>query len=323
MNKNIVVTGAAGFVGCHLAKYLRRAEPSSSLTLIDNFQRGSFDRDFDDLCKDPNVEAVNLDCLDQHGMVPYIEQADEIYHLAAVNGTKTFYERPDEVLRTNVLSLQYIIDAIKPKTKLLFTSSNEAYAGALAAFDQLPLPTPENVPLVISDPRNPRWSYAASKLMGEMLCIHGAKRRGFPAVIVRPHNFYGPRAGSAHVIPEMLYRVFTRENPFLVYGADETRSFCFIEDAVDAMVRCMALASTECPVFHIGCSDELTISDLAETIFKACRWHPKAIEPRPSPAGSVKRRVPDVSKIKTATGWEATTPLTDGIIKTAAWYVTS
>jgi UDP-glucuronate decarboxylase len=313
----------------HLARHLRKIDPSAKLILTDNFQRGVLDHDLDEIRRDPDVELIAVDCLSVE-FAPYVDQVDEIYHLAAVNGTRAFYDRPDEVLRTNVLSLQGVIDAItrrvaqdKGVPRLLFASSNEAYAGALAAFGQLPLPTPEEVPLVVADPRNPRWSYAASKLVGELMCIHGATRHGFPAVIVRPHNFYGPRAGGDHVIPQMLHRVFSRTDPFPIYGFDETRSFCYIEDAVDALVRAMKLADSSCPIFHIGSPQETRIDELAETIFKVCRWHPKTMDHRTSPIGSVQRRVPDVKKIREAAGWEATTPLAEGLARTAVWYVSA
>ena len=107
------------------------------------------------------------------------------------------------------------------------------------------IPTPENVPLVISDTYNPRWSYAGTKLIGEQFVIHYAAKYGLRALIIRPHNFYGPRSGSEHVIPEFCARIEKRVDPFPIYGADNMRTFCFIDDAVRAMEMLMDSKKTD------------------------------------------------------------------------------
>lgn len=326
--KRVLITGAAGFIGCHLARTLT-ANDDLELILVDNLQRGSFDADFKRLLECQYVRFIELDLTDPmewtrltrgHGG---FQRFDDVYHLAAVNGTKRFYSAPHEVLRTNMLTLINALDwvaGLSHRPRFMFTSSNEAYAGALAAFHQLPIPTPENVPLVIEDPRNPRWSYAGTKLLGEQFVIHYASHHKIPSVIVRPHNFYGPRAGHDHVIPEMIARIGRREDPFAIYGASETRSFCYIEDAVQAMISAMECAALETPTFHIGAATETTIGELAEHLFAIAHWRPGTLSFRPSPAGSVARRLPDVSAIHRETGWHATMPLLDGLRATYAWY---
>jgi nucleoside-diphosphate-sugar epimerase len=137
--------------------------------------------------------------------------------------------------------------------------------------------------------------------------------------IVRPHNFYGPRSGH-HVIPDVLARIDAREDPFALYGAGETRSFCYIEDAVEAMQMVMESEKTDGGTYHIGSSVETNIGDLVEELFALSGWRPKALEKKDGPPGSVARRLPDVSKIKRDVGWEAVTPLTEGLARTIAWH---
>ncbi|PIR92515.1 epimerase [Candidatus Falkowbacteria bacterium CG10_big_fil_rev_8_21_14_0_10_44_15] len=251
---------------------------------------------------------------------------DHVYHLAAVNGTKNFYEMPAEVLRINTLSLILMLEWIKSlpkKPKLCFTSSNEAYAGALESFQQLPIPTPEAVPLVISDTYNPRWSYAGSKLIGELFVIHYAKAYDFPAVIVRPHNFYGPRAGFGHVIPGLCEKIIKRTDPFPLPGTEETRTFCYITDAVKAIRLLMEASATDnqpIETVHIGATDEITMRELAEKMFAVTGWRPRQLDAQPSPAGSVKRRLADIAKIKKLVDWEPETSLAYGLKKTFEWY---
>ncbi|MBI5728787.1 MAG: GDP-mannose 4,6-dehydratase [Candidatus Magasanikbacteria bacterium] len=323
--KKILITGGAGFIGYHLAHHLL-ADDGNELVLVDNLQRGKRDTDLLELLKNDRVSLIEADLTDHKFYQSLPDDFDRVYHLAAVNGTKWFYKMPQEVLRINVLSLIYILEWIRglsKKPKLCFTSSNEAYAGALEAFNQLPLPTPENVPLVISDTFNPRWTYAGTKLIGEQFVIFYAAAYQFPAVIVRPHNFYGPRAGYDHVLPEWSQRIARQEEPFVIYGADETRTFCYITDAVEAMQLLMDSDSTNgYPVetVHIGNTDEITMSDLAKKMFAAAGWTPQKLEYKPSPPGSVKRRLADISKIKRLVGWVPSTSLTDGLKKTFEWY---
>lgn len=323
--KRVLITGAAGFIGHHLAKNLAaRKDEQVELVLVDNLQRGQMDADLLATIELPNVRFQVADLTNPAEWDGIQRNIDEIYHLAAVNGTKRFYSAPHEVLRTNTLTMIHALDwaaKLERRPKFLFTSSNEAYAGALAAFGQLPIPTPEEVPLVIHDPRNPRWSYAGTKLIGEQFVIHYAAHYQIPSVIVRPHNFYGPRAGYDHVIPELIARIGKRQDPFVLFGPNETRSFCYIDDAVWAMISAMGCASVDPPTFHIGSAEETTIRWLADRLFARANWWPEDIDPQPSPAGSVKRRLADTTCIHEQTGWAATTTLAEGLSRTYEWYV--
>lgn len=319
--KNVLITGGAGFIGLHLTKL--HVDRGDKVTIIDNFFRGKSDPDFKQVVEKGNVTLLETDLTTIEGWNKIKGKYDYVYHLAAVNGTDLFYKIPHEVLRINLLTAIYSLEWFKnqdKKSKILFTSSNEAYAGALEAFNQLPIPTPEDVPLVISDVKNPRWTYASTKAIGEQLFLHYAKSFDLRTVIVRPHNFYGPRAGFNHVIPQFIERIVKHTDPFTIYGADDTRSFCYIQDAVEAMHAVMESDATDNDIYHIGTTQETVIGDLAETLFKIADWHPKKITIEKSPEGSVKRRLADVSKIEKAVGWKATTNLHDGLVKTFEWY---
>jgi nucleoside-diphosphate-sugar epimerase len=326
--KKILITGGAGFIGYHLSlRLLKTYGPDTELVLVDNFQRGAADDDFKKLLEYRGVRFLNLDLTDQSSYKKLGNGYNHVYHLAAINGTKYFYQMPHETSRINLLTLIYILEWFRTENsegKLCFTSSNEAYAGGLNAFGILPIPTPENVPLVIEDPFNPRWSYAATKLMGEVLMIHYAAMYNLRALIVRPHNFYGPRAGYDHVIPEFSIRILARVDPFPIYGADDTRTFCYIEDAVRAMQMLMDSAKTDnqpIEIVHIGDTKEIMIRDLAEKLFLVAGWKPKTTEIKDSPHGSVKRRLADITKLKNLVGWQSQVSLDEGLKKTFEWYL--
>lgn len=317
--RKVLITGGAGFIGYHLAR--RLAGAGERIVVVDNFALGKADSAFRELCALPNVEFIEDDLTDPVAWKKLGGGFDHVYHLAAINSTKLFYEIPHEILRTALLMNVYALEWFKSQNsegKILFTSSNEAYSGALEAFGTLPLPTPENVPLVIADPYNPRWSYAGTKLIGELLFINYARSFKLRMSIVRPHNFYGPRSGH-HVIPDVIERTLRREDPFTLYGGGDTRSFCYIEDAVEAIQKVMESTITDGGTYHIGTSVETKIEDLVEELFTLLEWHPKSVEKKNSPEGSTKRRLPDVSKIKRDIGWEAKTTLADGLKKTVEW----
>lgn len=316
-----LITGGAGFIGYHLAK--RLAASGQEVVIADNFFRGVRDRDFQNLLESPNITLIEADLTERASWDKVGDGYDYVYHLVGINGTKFFYEIPHEVLRIGVTTTINALDWFKSRNKdgkILYTSSNEAYAGALEAFGQLPIPTPENVPLVIADTYNPRWSYGGQKLIGELFFIHYAKAYELRMSIVRPHNFYGPRAGYDHVIPEIIGRIETRTDPFTIFGADDTRSFCYIDDAVEAIQMVMESDKTDGGTYHIGTQEETVIEDLVKKIFDIAGWQPKELNITESPIGSPKRRLADVSKVKKEVGWEAKMSLNEGLKKTYDWY---
>lgn len=321
----ILITGGTGFVGYHLAKKLAD-NPDNIVVMVDNFFRSELDDDMKNLLKKSNVRLLTADLTNRDSWDDLGGGYDHVYHLASINGTRLFYEIPFEVLSIGITTSLYAIKWFRktnnnPKAKILYTSSNEAYAGALEAFGKLPLPTPEDIPLIISDPYNPRWSYAGQKLIGELLFIHGSKAHNFRMSIVRPHNFYGPREGYEHVIPEIIERVNKRVDPFPIFGADDTRSFCYIDDAVDAIIAVMESDRTDGGTYHIGTTEETKIEHLIDKIFSIMKWRPKKLDIKNSPEGSVKRRLPHVEKIKRHTGWEAKINLEKGLEKMIEWYI--
>ena len=141
---------------------------------------------------------------------------------------QNFYEIPDAVLDVNLRGVLNVAQAcaVEDVRRLVFSSSSEVY-GIPSEF-----PTPESAPLVVPDPTNPRWSYGASKIAGELVVTHTARRHGFESVILRYHNVYGPAMGWDHVVPQFISRLI-RDEEFTVQGdGSQRRAFCYVDDAV-------------------------------------------------------------------------------------------
>lgn len=315
----ILITGGAGFIGYHLAKSL--AAENHQVVLSDNLSRGKMDDELEKLSQQPNVEFIAGDLTKVADLGKLPRDCEQVYHLAAINGTRYFYEIPEKVLRVNILALLNLLDWFTEgcRGKILFASSSEVYAGTARTFG-VPIPTPENLSLTIDDVYNPRLSYAGSKIVGELLLINYARAHKFPMTIVRYHNIYGPRMGYEHVIPEFCTRILKKEAPFKIYGGRESRAFCYIDDAVRATRLAMESDKTNNEIVHIGNpNEEVTIAELANKMFDLFDFHP-TVEILPAPQGSVSRRCPDIAKLARLTGYQPKINLTEGLKKTFKWY---
>lgn len=318
MSGRILVTGGAGFIGCHLGR--RLAAEGYKVDLLDNFSRGVRDDELRDLSEDANVDLVDADLLRTGALDGGRRDYGHIVHLAAIIGVVHVQERPYEVLRDNVDMLDRVIRLARAQhrlERLVFASTSEVYAGTLEHFD-LPVPTPEHTPIALTNLDRPRTSYMLSKLYGEAMCQHSA----LPCTIVRPHNIYGPRMGLAHVIPELLQRAYRAEDggELEVYSVDHRRSFCFIDDAVEMLVRMLERPACAGRTLNLGRqAPEVSIREVAETCV-AATGKALAIVPRPATPGSPARRAPDMTLTRSLIEYEPQVDLTDGVARTFAWY---
>ncbi len=311
-----LILGGAGFIGLHLARDL--LEDGWRVTLVDDLSRARVDPELEDVVTaGAQLVQGDLTRCDTFGRLPVT--ADRVYHLAAVVGVRNVERDPYRVVRVNTLTTLNVLEWLPPKSRLFFASTSEVYAGGVTV-GGVSIPTPERVPLTIPDIAEPRFAYAASKLLGEAAVVHGARARGLEAVIGRFHNVYGPRMGASHVVPELSLRALDREDPFTVYGSDQTRAFCYVSDAVYAMRLLMESATASGEVVHIGNdADETRIADLVDLILGLADHRP-TIETAQAPSGSVERRCPDVRRLRELTGFEARVPLAKGVEQTFNWY---
>lgn len=321
MSKKSLIIGGAGFIGFHLAKSL--SDQGQEVRILDNFARGREDDELNKLIGRENVNFIKGDITKKDVFESLPEDLDYIYHLAAINGTENFYNAPDKVLKVGALGMFNILDWFvkRKKGKLLFSSSSEAYAGALKMMgDNFPIPTPEEVPLVVEDPKNLRWSYGGSKIISEIIMHSYAKVHNTDNfAIVRYHNIYGPRMGFEHVVPQFIEKIVKRRVPFKILGGQETRSFCYVDDGIRATQKVMESEKTNGQTIHIGRSDdEIKIVDMAKILFEIAGIVP-TFDIGSAPKGCVKRRCPDTTKLHSL-GFSPEVGLKDGLKLCFDWY---
>ncbi len=317
----IIVTGGSGFIGWHLANYLAD-NPDNEITIIDNHERGEADLMFNELISRKNVIFINQDMTQKNFYNDLSGYYDCVYHLAAINGTKNFYNRPYDVMRVNILSLINMLEYCNNNNcgGFLFSSSSEAYAGTINSNPDKFVPTPENISLSINDIMNPRWSYGGSKITGELLTVNYCRVNKLRFKIIRYHNIYGVRMGYDHVLPEFFRRIHERINPFPIYGGQETRAFCAVDDAVRATEAVMLSSKTDGEIIHIGnSSQEIKILDLLKLVLKIANYEPE-INILPAPEGCVARRCPDTRKLYELTGFQAKITLEQALPEMFKWY---
>ena len=322
--KRFIVTGGSGFIGYHLAEYLSN-QNDNEVTIIDNHVRGESDDMFNQLTLRPNVIFLDEDMTERHFYSKLSGYYDGIYHLSALNGTSNFYCKPYDVMRINILTLMNMLEWCRPDNcgTFLFSSSSETYAGTFNRF--LPehpefIPTKEDIPLTIDDVMNPRWSYGGSKITGELLTINYCRVNKIPFKIIRYNNIYGIRMGYDHVLPEFFKRIYDRVDPFPIFGGEETRSFCAVEDGVRATEAVMLSDKCNNEIIHIGRNaQEIKIIDLLQMVLNIADFHPKIIF-KPAPKGCVMRRCPNTDKLYELTGFKANITLEDSLKKMYDWY---
>ena len=322
-----VVTGGAGFIGRSLVKrLLALAGKMDEIVLLDNLGRHGVSAGLTRLLSDPRVRLVEADLSEPDGFESVPGPVDRVYHLAARMGVAPVTNAPADALRTNTLStlrvVEWFAESGSPEARLLFASSSEVYGSAHEAGIKIPVPTAEAVPGVIADLENPRFSYALSKMWGEVYARFADVGAGRRVVSVRYHNVYGPEMGYDHVIPQVVERIRTRQDPFEIIGEEETRAFCWVDDAAEATRLVLEAGNLEPgAVVHVGRNRETSIGSLYELMFDYTAWRPQRTLSRLSPPGSVARRCPDVSALTRLTGYEADTPLTEGLRHTIDWYL--
>lgn len=306
-----LVTGGLGFLGSHVVAAL--LERGHDVAVLDDASRGG-QRNLEELGLD--VPVFPGDVRDGALVREACRGREVVLHLAAVNGTGAFYRVPERVLDVNVGGTLEVVRACAAEgvRRLLFASSSEIYATPPV------VPTPEDVPAVVPDVTNARFSYSGSKIVGELLVLNHARHLGTQYTILRYHNVYGPRMGWDHVIPQFIARL-ERGEEFTVQGdGSQTRAFCYVTDAADATARAATLDGGRDAIFNVG-NDEHEWS-IAELIGLLAEVSGKRIEPRfgqPAPGGTP-RRCPDITRARRLLGYEPRVPLREGLALTYRWY---
>ena len=325
----VLVTGGAGFLGSHLCESL--LVDFHEVCVIDDMFRGR-KRNLES-CKSSAAEiGVPFHLVMKDGaLAESYETAlkrlngsvDVVYHLAAINGTRWFNERPDLVVKVNLSTLQAALDfAVTNGARFVFTSSPEAFGEQ----DSMPIASNSDSRFASSSVHQ-RHSYGGSKYLGELLIQHAVKTHSLDARIVRPFNTYGPRLpGNSHgqAVSMMLERCLA-EKPIEIHGTGEqTRCFTWVEDMIRGIRSAGDLdqgldgSNLTGRTFNLGSSEEIRIRELAELCkdVTGTEISPTEVEGYP---GDSNRRVPDCTDARDALGWEATLPLLDGIQRTWAW----
>ena len=312
--RKVLITGSNGFIGFHLASFLSGLGIETHC--IDNFSNSENDEFYAALLSRENVFGYDLD-LELGDLAGIPDDFDLVFHLAAKNGTANFYESPFDVLKSATIPTIRLIEKFKNFSGIfIMASTSENYAGAISKFNYV-IPTPEDVPLVIEDIKNPRWSYAAGKIASESAVISAHIQFNMQFIITRIHNVYGPRMGFKHFIPDYILRVLNGKNE--VYGQEQTRSFLFVDDACRILFDLARSSGAINEIINVGSKEERTVEEVAILISSFANIDSPLIN-SPAPVGSVSRRVPDISKLEGLLGKLEPTPIRDGLEKTWVFY---
>ena len=311
----VFITGGAGFIGSHLADHY--VAEGDQVTILDNFSTGS----------KSNISHLEGKITTTDGDIRNIElvesltkDADLVLHMAAALGVNTILESPLESMSTNITGSEVVLNAAaKFNKRIIIASTSEIYG------KNPNQPLTEVDDRVVGAPQKIRWTYSDAKAIEEAMAFALHQENKLPVTTVRLFNTVGPRQTGRYgmVVPRFVQAALKNE-PITIYGdGTQSRVFCHVADAVQAIATMAATDSTIGDVYNVGGTGEVTIKQLAEQVLEVTGSHSEITYTSYSdayPAGfeDIQRRVPDISKVKLAINWTPTRDLQQIISDIAA-----
>lgn len=311
--KNVLVTGADGFIGSHLTEQLvKEGHQVKAFAYYNSFNTWGW---LDTLPKDvmKEVEVFTGDVRDPNGVKESMKGMDEVYHLAALIAIPFSYHSPDTYVDTNIKGTLNVLQAAREleTSRLLVTSTSEVYG------------TAQYVPIDEEHPYQGQSPYSATKIGADRLAESFYRSFNMPISIVRPFNTYGPRQSARAVIPTIITQLLAGKEEIELGSLTPTRDFNFVKDTANGFIEIAKSPNTIGEEINIATQDEISIGQLAEELIKQINPNAKIIcdEQRLRPENSeVNRLLGSSEKIKKLTNWKPSYTFEEGLAETIEFF---
>lgn len=309
-NKRIFITGGAGFIANRLISLLVE---NNRIIVYDNFHR-------DTLSHSPyaghkNITVVKGDVLNYDLLEQHMKGVDIVVHAAAIAGIDTVIKSPTNTMRVNMLGTANVLEAAKANgvsERIVDFSTSEVFGSH--AFKST-----EDSETVAGSAGEARWTYAVSKLAGEHLAMAYYREFGLPTTSVRPFNVYGPGQTGEGAIQVFIKRALKNEDIYIYGDGNQIRAWCYVDDFVNCLMRCIESPAAIGESFNIGNSRAvLTTYGLAQTVCRVLNSSSNIVF-KPALSAEIELRIPSVEKACEKLGFKAQVDINEGILKTAGW----
>ena len=310
MVKRILVTGGAGFLGSHLCD--RLVEAGQDVICVDNFFT-SQKSNIEHLLERSNFELVRHDVTH-----PLFLEVDEIYNFACPAAPGHYQYNPIKTIKTSVMGAIYMLGLAKRvRAKILHASTSEVYGD----------PPPEHHPQVEGycgnvNPVGPRACYDEGKRAAETLMFDYRRQNGVNTRVVRIFNTYGPRMHpyDGRVVSNFIRQAIRGEDITIYGDGRQTRSFCYVDDLVEGLLRMMEAPDDFAGPVNLGNPDEFSIRTLAEKVVAITGSSSSIVSAQPLPEDDPRRRQPDITLARARLDWEPAVALDEGLVRTIDWF---
>lgn len=307
---HVLITGGAGFIGSHLAEELLNR--GHTVQALDDLSTGSISN-IRHLREERRFGYTIDSCHDSRVVAELVDEADYIYHLAAAVGVQLIVDSPVRTIETNVHCTEIVLAQANKKHKPVFVASTSEVYGKSSS-----VPFREDGDIVMGATTRGRWAYACSKALDEFLAIAYHRERGLPAVVGRLFNTVGPRQTGRYgmVVPTFVRQALAGQ-PITVFGSGEQqRCFCHVHDVVRLLAELAERDDLYGEVLNVGSTEETSILELAQLVKHKTESESQiTLIPYGEAYGEgfedMPRRIPDLTKVKAAVGWEPTACLED------------
>ena len=309
--KRILVTGADGFIGSHLAEAL--VEDGADVLALCQYNSFNHWGWLEDLPCISHMEVVTGDVRDPHFCLGLTRDVDIVFHLAALIPIPYSYRAPDSYVDANVKGTLNLCQAAMKSgvQKFIQTSTSEVYGSA------------QYVPIDERHPLTPQSPYSASKIGADAISLSFYYSFNLPVVVARPFNTYGPRQSARAIIPAIISQIASQAPEIRVGDLEPTRDFTFVKDTCQGFLAIARMEGGAGEVFQIGTNRETRMGDLFQLIAELMGskaipvTDPERLRPDKS---EVRRLCCDNTKLREATGFEPATHLREGLAATIAWF---